>query len=87
MVFSASSSTPAYTLSTSIDCGPVIIEFLMQDADGSQTPISQDNSDQPIVIDSAAETLRVGYTEDTSYAGSYSIVYSVTLENYDPASK
>ena len=28
----------------------------------------------------------MGYTEDTSYAGTYNIIYSVTLDNYDPAS-
>ena len=52
MDFSASSGTSTYSLSTSIDCGPVAIEFLMQKDGAAQTTITQDSGEQAIFIDS-----------------------------------
>lgn len=69
------------TLSTSVTfCGDFAYTFYRIETSGNTDFASL--SPNPFTVDTAAETLTVAYTEDTSLAGAYELTYQVCLANY-----
>ena len=82
MDYSEDTGTLPYSLSTEIDCGNIAIEFYASKDGSTQSMIPQDETSQAIKISNGNKILTVGYTEETSHAGSYSITYSVEFDLY-----
>lgn len=75
------------SLSTNAQCGPITYSFFLIDS-SSGSPVYKNfasltpGSNPFKVDDPTPRTFRLPYTEDTSFAGTYTVAYAIGLSNY-----